>query len=226
MPGCPHGRWQGGPGRDMQVQRPIQDPRHANLPAKCFGQPVPRRERGWPKRLSSIAGAALMLGLSNACPALSIDAMDQWRPDIAYRKGMLPEARVSITKVVEQKLITIYIHQTAPRSSDWMIQLCSQMLVDLSLTTQATVGGPVLIQIFIDGKWNNAIIRGVEETNDYCTRLSDGRLLSDDMRQLISGREMSLRLSPAKQPDNSASVSVPLEGLGAALREAEDLARR
>ncbi len=139
---------------------------------------------------------------------------------------MLPEARVSITKVVEQKLITIYIHQTAPRSSDWMIQLCSQMLVDLSLTTQATVGGPVLIQIFVDGKWNNAIIRGVEETNDYCTRLSGGRLLSDDMRQLISGREMSLRLSPVKQPDNSASVSVPLEGLGAALREAEGLARR
>jgi hypothetical protein len=100
------------------------------------------------------------------------------------------------------------------------------MLVDLSLTTQATVGGPVLIQIFVDGKWNNAIIRGVEETNDYCTRLSDGWLLSDDMRQLISGREMSLRLSPVKQPDNSASVSVPLEGLGAALREAEELARR
>jgi len=122
--------------------------------------------------------------------------------------------------------MTIYIHQTAPRSSDYMIQFCSQMLVDLSLTTQATVGGPVLIQIFVDGKWNNAIIRGVEETNDYCTRLSDGRLLSDDMRHLISGREMSLRLSPVKQPDNSASVSVPLEGLGAALREAEWLARR
>ena len=63
MLGCHHGRQQGGPGRDMQVQCPIQDPRHANLPAKCFDGPVPRRrERGWPKRLSSIAGAALMLG--------------------------------------------------------------------------------------------------------------------------------------------------------------------
>jgi hypothetical protein len=107
-----------------------------------------------------------------------------------------------------------------------MIQFCSQLLVDLSLMTQATVGGPVLIQIFVDGKWNNAIIRSVEETNDYCTRLSSGWLLYDDMRQMISGREMSLRLSPVKQPDNSASVSVPLEGLGAALREAEELARR